>query len=221
MAKASSRGKFAADAAASSDNVIQLPLPQRVEPESQPMLFADAADQQSPPWLIEEQATPEVKPAKAKKAAARKPTRQPSTARKGKPATAKKAKTIAAPKRAATAKRASSKNRNVAGAIAPKVEAVAIDETAPLQRAMAPVVWRKTGPIDVVRFWLRSAGTSLKAILGPRDGKAAINGVADPRLRTRKELLIELAILRQENAAMREKLGLPAVPLGRLVADHI
>jgi hypothetical protein len=201
--------------------VIQLRLPQRAEVSVQPMLFADDGGQESPPWLIEAEATPEVKPAKAKKVVAKKPAKKSATARKGKPTAAKKVRVTAAPKRTVTAKRAPSKPAKAVTATAPNVEAVATDETAPLQRAMAPVVWRKTGPIDVVRFWLRSAGTSLKAMLGPREGKAATGSVADPRLRTRKELLIEVAILRQENAAMRKKLGLHAAPFGRLVADRI
>ncbi len=86
---------------------------------------------------------------------------------------------------------------------------------------MAPVVWRKTGPMDALRFWLRSAGSSFKAVFGQIGRKPASEHAADPRLRTRKELLIEIAVLRQENAEMRKKLGLPEAPFGRQVADRI
>lgn len=195
-------------------------LPQSAELVSLPMLFTDGERQEPPPWLIEQQATPLDKPGKVKKTVAKKPAKKPAMARKGKPVAAKKVKAVAVPKRTAV-KRAPAKAKKVGDAVVSKVEKVAADKTAPLQRAMAPVVWRKTGPIDVVRFWLRSAGTSLKAMFGPRAGQAATGSVADPRLRTRKELLAEVAVLRQENAAMRKKLGLPVAPFGRLVADRI
>jgi hypothetical protein len=220
VSNASSRGKSAADEAASSDNVITLPLPQRAELASQPMLFTDGGKQGSTPWLIEQQATRETKPGKLKKTATKKAAKKPVAARKGTRVAAKKVKAVAVPKRT-TVKRAPAKAKKVVDAAVPKVETVETDKTAPLQRAMAPVVWRKTGPIDVVRFWLRSAGMSMKAMLGPRAGLAATGSVADPRLRTRKELLAEVAVLRQENAAMRKKLGLPVAPFGRLVADRI
>jgi hypothetical protein len=217
VSKAPSHGNPAAIASASLDNVIQLPLPQKDESASPPVLFADAGSQQSADWLIEEQVKPEANKAKAKKRVAGGGAKKPATTRKSKPGAAKKPKTSRAPKRAATAKRASS----IAKRSVPDAATTAVDETAPLERARAPVVWRKSGPLDVVRFWLRTAGSSLTAMLSPRQRKRAAINVVDPRLRTRKELLVEVAILRQENAAMRKKLGLPSAPFGRQVADRI
>jgi hypothetical protein len=203
------------------DNVIQLPLPQKDESASPPVLFADAGIQQSADWLIEEQVKPEANKAKAKKRVAGGGAKKPATTRKSTPGAAKKPKTSRAPKRTATAKRASSIAKRSDIIVVPDAAITAVDETAPLERARAPVVWRKSGPLDVVRFWLRTAGSSLTAMLSPRQRKRAAINVVDPRLRTRKELLIEVAILRQENAAMRKKLGLPSAPFGRQVADRI
>jgi hypothetical protein len=89
------------------------------------------------------------------------------------------------------------------------------DIVAPIARTHAPVVWRKNGPVDALRFWLRSAGRNMMAILTPSPQARH----ADPKLRTRKELLLEIAILRQENAEMRKELNRPALPFGRQVAD--
>jgi hypothetical protein len=58
------------------------------------------------------------------------------------------------------------------------------------------------------------------AIMSP-EGRRTKKHRAEAKLRTRNELLREIAILREENAMMRKKLGLPAMPFGRLVADGI
>jgi hypothetical protein len=200
VTRAISKRTTRAAPAAPASNVIMLPVANHASALAiQPMLFAGEGFTDTPPWLIEEKKPAESEP-KARKAPAKK---------KAAPTKAKTAKAKAAPK-----KRTSTARRKPA----PKPEAVAASavaqEVQPLTRAMAPVVWQKTGPLAAIRFWLRSAGRNVAGLIAPADASG-------PKLRTRKQLLLELAVLRQENAAMREKLNLPAMPFGRTVADCV
>jgi hypothetical protein len=89
-----------------------------------------------------------------------------------------------------------------------------VTDAQPLARSMAPVIWQKNSPLAALRYWLRSAGRNVAGLVGP------VKRIG-PKLRSRKELLLEIAVLRQENAAMRKKLNLPAMPFGRTVADSL
>jgi hypothetical protein len=92
----------------------------------------------------------------------------------------------------------------------------------PLTRSQAPIVWRKNGAMGAIGYWLRSTGRSMLAAFGPAGNKPLrTQAPIGAKLRTKNDLLREIAILRQENAMMREKLGLPPMPFGRLQADKI
>ena len=91
---------------------------------------------------------------------------------------------------------------------------------APLPRAQAPVVWQKAGPLDNFRYWLRAWGRSMTGRL--RNGRKVLPPTQAPigaKLRSKNDLLREIAVLRQENAIMRSRLGLPHAAFGRQVAD--
>ncbi len=93
---------------------------------------------------------------------------------------------------------------------------------APLPRAQAPVVWQKAGPLDNFRYWLRAWGRSMTGRL--RNGRKVLPPTQAPigaKLRSKNDLLREIAVLRQENAIMRSRLGLPHAAFGRQVADAI
>jgi hypothetical protein len=197
-----------------TNNVIMLPFVERLDkkPEQQ-LLFVEPEHPASlSPQLIEKA---QVKKRKAKAASAKK-TKVKKPAKK---IAAKKVKVPKAKAATKTARAKASVKVSVAATpavvltapvIAPPMEAPAL--VAPIVRGQAPVVWRKNGPIDAVRYWLRSMGRNV------------VNGFASaPRkdARSRKDLLLEIAALRQENAEMRERLGLPAMPFGRQVADTL
>jgi hypothetical protein len=168
-----------------------------------------------PPWLVEDKASePTAKP--KRKAAAKKVKPKAKTP---KPATAKKPKaTVAKPARKPKAKTPLNDNQPIAA----EPVLVAPLSVAPLPRAHAPVVWQKTGPLDAISYWLRINSKALLARLRG-NGKAAAkrSAMALPKRRSRQELLLELAVLREENAMMRAKLGLPSSPFGRQIVDKL
>lgn len=119
-----------------------------------------------------------------------------------------------APKR----KNPAPKRRTAPKVIAPP-EPVVEERPAPAKAAprQALVVWQKRGPVEQIRHWLRLTGREIvRLYMNPAPNSPA---PVEVKLRTRNDLLQELAVLRQENATMRERLGLPQMPLGRLVAD--
>jgi hypothetical protein len=225
VSKASSRRKSAAGGAASSNNVIQLHMPRSAAPNAaQPLLFTAEDMGDTPPWLIEEIPAVTAKGRQPKPRTAKKITAKRTTTPIGKQAKAKAAKAKAAPSKKPQIKSAKAPKRaaTVAGQGSAAVPVLCqTDAAKPIERAMAPVVWRKHGPLDAVRFWLRSATSALKTALVVRTNHGGAAQGSDNRRRTRNELLVELAILRQENAAMRKQLGLAEVPFGRQLADRL
>ncbi len=214
MSKASSRRKSAAPIAAQPSNVVHLPLPDRAEASvKQQLLFADAEAQDPPPWLIDTQVAVQPKQRTRKKAArktAARPKNSGSTTKAKRPAASRKTAAKAAPVIASP----------VTTSRAAEAHPIATVSD-PIDRAMAPVVWRKAGSLGALAYWLRATGRRVKSVLGTSSADAKPASPAGVGLRPRNDLLRELAVLRQENAAMRAKLGLPAAPLGRLVADRI
>jgi hypothetical protein len=178
----------------------------------------------SPPWLVEKQ-EPASKPKQKRKAAPAKAQPKAKTAKR--PAARK---TRAAPTRTATMRKASTRKTLVSKTEPKKPlndnkSMVALADPAPaivgpLPRAHAPVVWQKTGPLDAIGYWLRINSKALIARLrGVDKGQAQRKAMLLPKRRSRRELLLELAVLREENALMRSKLGLPALPFGRQIVD--
>lgn len=91
--------------------------------------------------------------------------------------------------------------------------------TGPLPRSNAVVVWKKDGPVDQLVRWLRLSGRGVMRLLtSPPRREPTLAGA---KLRTKNELLRELAVLREENAIMRGRLGLPQMPFGRQIVDSI
>lgn len=89
----------------------------------------------------------------------------------------------------------------------------------PLPRSNAVIVWQRSGSMDRFFHWLRLSGREiLRMYTNPPPREAALIGV---KLRTKNELLRELAVLREENAIMRKRLGLPQMPFGRQIAGSI
>lgn len=112
------------------------------------------------------------------------------------------------PRRKSAARSGKVSARAAAKAAAPTV--LSISAETPLPRAQAPVVWQKVGPLDNVRYWLRAWGRSLSGKL--RNGRKVQPPTQAPigaKLRSKNDLLREIAVLRQENAIMRTRLGLP------------
>jgi hypothetical protein len=225
-------------------NVILLPMANKAEQKAQsrqhqqkqamamqPLLFAGHELPDMPPWLIEK--TPETKSTPvAKESKPRKSRAKPKTAAKlpktTRTATPKKKPAARKTKPKATVAKTIITDTPVAETPIIVQQSIAVEALAapslsqPLARSAAPAVWRKEGPVDIVRFWLRSAGRTVVSLFGK--GKKQAARIEEPygaKLRTRKALLNELAILREENAKMREKLDLPAMPFGRQVADHL
>jgi hypothetical protein len=178
-------------------------------------MFSEMAAHENPPWLIVDAPLPAKKsrsaqPSKKEKAKSKTAVKNPKQPRSVKPATMRKTR-AAKPTPPAIAVSAPAQI-----AEAPK------SQLQPLARIKAPAVWRKEGPLDVVRYWLRSASRNMMTMIGTRDRKRPPQ--RDPigaKLRTRKELLRELSVLRQENAMLRNKLGLPPMPFGRQVAEKL
>lgn len=109
---------------------------------------------------------------------------------------------------------------------APKAKAIAapavipVTEAQPAPPPQALVVWKKQGALDSLSYWLRSTGRDI--LRRVRSGRAVVPATGAPisaKLRTKNDLLREIAALRQENATMRDRLGLPQMPFGRQVAD--
>jgi hypothetical protein len=184
--------KLKAAAAGRASNVILLPVAQYPGAvDEPPMLFAGHDLPDMPPWLVEDKKLIAVKP-KATKA----PAKKKAATKKAKP------KAKAAPKKSTSAKR----SKPVVAEIQP------VHDAQPLARSEAPVLWQKYSPLAALRYWLRTAGRNVAGLMAPMKR-------VGPKLRTRKELLLEIAVLRQENAVMRKQLNLPAMPFGRTVAD--
>jgi hypothetical protein len=215
-----SRAKFVTKsvgvAHASGGNVVLLPFVERhdVQPVQTSFLAGEGVDPM-PPWLIEEEGSAQPKLLPKKIAKARKPAPKKVAAKK------KKVKAKATPK--AAAKPRSQKKPTVPTTPITERHVIATAEApaiaAPLSRSQAPVVWQKNGPLSILRYWLRSTSRRMLTAIMPVPKASARH--ADPKLRTRKALLLELATLREENAMMRKKLGLPDMPFGRQVADRI
>ncbi len=189
------------------------------KPQSAERLFFARHDiPNAPPWLIDD-VVPAAESEQEKPKAAKKTVRKKATPQKPKLNKAK------APPKPATSPR---RRKPVANPIVESAKVAPPSPTiieevhaelllAPLPRAVAPVIWQKNGPIAALRYWLRSASRNIIGLWSGGDQPAKMR---EARLRTRKELLLELAVLRQENAIMRQKLQLPAMPLGRVVADQ-
>jgi hypothetical protein len=194
------------------------PASQKIEPEvavgATFMLPFEATD--GPPWLVDE------KPSIAKKAKVSKAKKAPA---KVKPKLAKRKATKKA-KTPATLRVRKSKpdktvavqpnNDNVPAAAQHAVIAPAI--AAPLPRAQAPVVWQKNRPLDAISYWLR---TTTKTLVGRLRSSGERKRLRIAKPRTRQQLLLELAVLREENAKLRAKLELPPLPFGRQIVDTI
>jgi hypothetical protein len=151
----------------------------------------------TPPWLIDTKAkTPAAKTPKARK---------PKSPSKAKPATRKPrakaaAKTVTPPEPAVTV---------VSSVITQQAQQPSA--SVPLTRNQAPVVWQKNGPIGAITYWFRATGRSMMARLGSSPKRRPTHAPIGAKLRTKNDLLREIAVLRKENAVMREKLGLPAM----------
>jgi hypothetical protein len=87
----------------------------------------------------------------------------------------------------------------------------------PLTRAQAPVLWQKNGVFGQLRYWLRSTGRSIgmKVKAVGNSQKPRTQAAIGEKLRTKNDLLREIAMLRRENSVLRERLGLPTPSLGR------
>ncbi len=182
----------------------------------QQLLFSGVTLTDTPPWLIEDAPLLDA-PKKAEKKAPLK------TARTSRKAPAKKTNPgqKGAVQKKTAAKRPKAKAVAQKAHAAPlKIEALPISAQ-PIPRSSAPVVWRKEGPLDAVRFWLRSAGRNALTLFARSKPARQNSEVYGAKLRTRKELLTELSVLRQENMVLRTKLGLPAMAFGRQVADTL
>lgn len=200
MTRASSNRKTKAASVGQSSNVIMLPVGNLANLLAvQPMLFAGDDLPDMPPWLIED-----IKPVDANPTVTKAPVKKKVAAKKMLAKRERPAKAKPAPKKRDVAKR----NKPIV------TEAQPMPEVQPLTRSMAPVVWKKNSPLAALRYWLRSAGRNVVDVIAPAKR-------IGPRLRSRRELLLEIAVLRQENATMRKKLNLPAMPFGRTVADCV
>jgi hypothetical protein len=213
-------------------NVIMLPVVHQGNAQlAQPMLFASDDLLDMPPWLVEDKPQVAAKPkpqpkAKAKRAPAKTAAKKRTVTKKAvakKPARAKAkvarkapAKTKPAQPLVSLAKAQIPAQTEPREQVAPQMSAEPLvpTEAQPLARSKAPVVWQKNSPLATLRYWLRSAGRSVLGFVAP--AKPSV-----PKLRTRKQLLAEIAVLRQENSVLRKKLDLPAMPFGRTVADKL
>ncbi len=85
----------------------------------------------------------------------------------------------------------------------------------PLTRAQAPVLWQKNGVFGQLRYWLRSTGRSIgmKVKTVGNSQKPRTQAAIGEKLRTKNDLLREIAMLRRENSVLRERFGLPASSL--------
>lgn len=134
------------------------------------------------------------------------------------PAPARKRKTAAKTGKARTVSRA--KQQTAATGVT--VPIVTPKSFTPLPRQNAVVVWQKRGPMGQMLNWLRLNGRDFVHLFtNPMPLEAAPVSPAAAKLRTKNELLRELAVLREENAIMRQRLGLPQMPLGRQVLSAI
>jgi hypothetical protein len=102
--------------------------------------------------------------------------------------------------------------------IAPPVHSLA---NVPLTRNKAPVLWQKNGAMGAIGYWLRATGRNVMARIGAKAKRPRTQAPIGSKLRTKNDLLREIAALREENAVMRDRLGLPPMPYGRMVADTV
>lgn len=120
------------------------------------------------------------------------------------------------------AKRTVSKAKQQKVAAITSVPIVTPKSFTPLPRKNAVVVWQKRGPMGHMLHWLRLNGRDFVHLFtNPPPREAAPVAPTAVKLRTKNELLRELAVLREENAIMRQRLGLPQMPLGRQVLSAI
>lgn len=121
-----------------------------------------------------------------------------------------------------SAKRTVSKAKQQKVAAITSVPIVTPKSFTPLPRKNAVVVWQKRGPMGHMLHWLRLNGRDFVHLFtNPPPREAAPVAPTAVKLRTKNELLRELAVLREENAIMRQRLGLPQMPLGRQVLSAI
>lgn len=164
-----------------------------------------------------------VKP-KSKSPSVRKPKKASATAEKAFMLKDKKPDPVhltvkSRPKPPATKRRATSKAKTVA---APKTVTLVAEIKDVPPGSQAVVVWKKNRVTDNLAYWLRSTGRSMMQRL--RYGRTVVPPTQAPigqKLRTKNDLLREIATLRQENAVMRHRLGLPRAAFGRQVADAL
>jgi hypothetical protein len=155
----------------------------------------------TPPWLIDdkdkasENKTPKMR--KPKSTAKTRSAPKKPVARKPRAKAAAKAVMLSEPAVIA-----------VSPVIMPPVRSTS---SVPLTRNQAPVVWQKNGPIGAITYWFRATGISMMARLGSSPKRRPTHAPIGAKLRTKNDLLREIAVLRKENAVMREKLGLPAM----------
>jgi hypothetical protein len=163
-------------------------------------MLEDNREPVTPPWLIDSKVkTPAAKTPKARKP--KSPSKAKPVAKKlatRKPRAKAAAKTVTPPEPAVTA-------------VSPVITQQAEQPSAsvPLTRNQAPVLWQKNGPIGAITYWFRATGRSMMARLGSSPKPRPTHAPIGAKLRTKNDLLREIAVLRKENAVMREKLGLP------------
>ena len=207
MAKTQSRVQGAAPKESLSKAVTTKPI-------SAVFMLDRADDTTSPPWLLDK--TIKTKPTARKSSRTKTPVKAKPTPKAKKPAATKK-KVKAATRIAESPIMAGIPLGRDAP---PALSAAPAD--APLARNQAPVLWQKNGPFTAIRFWLRSTGRGVLASLGAGKQKLPkTNAPIAAKLRTKNDLLREIAVLRQENATMRERLGLPVAAFGRVEVDRI
>jgi hypothetical protein len=159
----------------------------------------------TPPWLIDgkdkasENKTPKVR--KPKSTAKTRPAPKKPVARKPRTKAAAKAVMLSEPAVIA-----------LSPVIMPPVRSTS---NVPLTRNQAPVVWQKNGPLGVITYWFRATGRSMMARLGTKPKRARTDAPIGAKLRTKNDLLREIAVLRKENAALRDRLGLPMMSFDR------
>lgn len=217
----------------------------RNDPPEQPLLFGNGELPDLPPWLVDEKPLPAARKGAAKKPrvskAKAKTNKQVKTGAKTGAKTGVKTKVKPVARKTVKAKSGKSGPMRTSNPMGKRIELTSAPTgtIAPIAPASAPappsaiaapstprsnamVVWRKEGPIDILRYWLRSAGLGMVKMMQPKKPpRTAISEAAGARLRSRKALLRELAVLREENAMLREKLDLPPMPFGRQVVDRV
>jgi hypothetical protein len=158
-------------------------------------MLGDNGEPVTPPWLID---------AKTKTPKARKPKLPPKTRSTAKKTATRKPRTSAVTKSMVTP----------VPVVVMDGPVIAQNTSVPLTRNQAPVVWQKNGPVGAIGYWFRTTGRSVMAKLGSGPKRPRTQASIGATLRTKNDLLREISVLRKENAAMRDRLGLPPKSLG-------